>query len=300
MVLSVVHDPLVPALCIFGTLVVDVGNNNNLQTLIKANFPPYGRDFVTQNLQEGSAMESSPQTSLLSTLGSIHIHLHTLARSQREEHPTGVNFASAASGIMTEQQSICKRALTLTQQLAYIKDWQSKVNLYNLGARKIGVTTLPPTGCLPAAITLFGSGSNQCVARLNRDAVSFNNKLNTTSQNLKTNLPGLKLVVFDIYHPLLDLIAKPTDSGFFESRRACCGTGKLKHRFSATRDQWGHAQTPHSMCSGMDSTPLNLLMKNWLKVYLNRDLISSLSAICSSRNHLVPLQSSADTYMICF
>lgn len=40
-------DPLVPALIIFGDSVVDVGNNNHLNTLIKANFPPYGRDFVT-------------------------------------------------------------------------------------------------------------------------------------------------------------------------------------------------------------------------------------------------------------
>lgn len=47
-VLSVVHgDPLVPALCIFGDSVVDVGNNNDLQTLIKSNFLPYGRDFVS-------------------------------------------------------------------------------------------------------------------------------------------------------------------------------------------------------------------------------------------------------------
>ena len=38
-------DPLVPALIIFGDSVVDVGNNNNLLTLVKANFPPYGRDF---------------------------------------------------------------------------------------------------------------------------------------------------------------------------------------------------------------------------------------------------------------
>jgi hypothetical protein len=48
LVFSVVHgDPLVPALCIFGDSVVDAGNNNNLYTLVKANFPPYGRDFVT-------------------------------------------------------------------------------------------------------------------------------------------------------------------------------------------------------------------------------------------------------------
>lgn len=38
--------PLVPALCIFGDSVVDVGNNNRLMTIVKANFPPYGRDFV--------------------------------------------------------------------------------------------------------------------------------------------------------------------------------------------------------------------------------------------------------------
>ena len=88
--------------------------------------------------------------------------------------------------------------------------WQ---NLYGLGVRKIGVTTLPPTGCLPATITLFGGGSNQCVGRLNQDAISFNNKLNTTSQVLQNNLPGLKLVVFDIYHPLLDMVIKPTDQG---------------------------------------------------------------------------------------
>lgn len=40
-------DPLVPAILIFGDSVVDVGNNNNMLTLIKANFPPYGRDFVS-------------------------------------------------------------------------------------------------------------------------------------------------------------------------------------------------------------------------------------------------------------
>ena len=46
--LANVHgDPLVPGLMIFGDSVVDVGNNNYLYTVVKANFPPYGRDFVT-------------------------------------------------------------------------------------------------------------------------------------------------------------------------------------------------------------------------------------------------------------
>lgn len=41
--------PLVPAMFIFGDSVVDVGNNNHLLTVVKANFPPYGRDFITHS-----------------------------------------------------------------------------------------------------------------------------------------------------------------------------------------------------------------------------------------------------------
>lgn len=85
--------------------------------------------------------------------------------------------------------------------------------LYSLGARKIGVTTLPPLGCLPAAITIFGNHSEGCVAKLNRDAVSFNNKLNATSQRLQRKLSGLILVVLDIYQPLYDVVQKPSDKG---------------------------------------------------------------------------------------
>lgn len=82
-----------------------------------------------------------------------------------------------------------------------------------MGARKIGVTTLPPLGCLPAAVTIFGMGSIECVARLNVDAFSFNNKLNVTSQRLQARHPGLKLVVLDIYQPLLDLVINSSQHG---------------------------------------------------------------------------------------
>jgi len=93
--------------------------------------------------------------------------------------------------------------------------------LYALGARKIGVTTLPPLGCLPAAITLFGSHSNECVDRLNNDALNFNTKLNTTSQNLQKVLSNLTLAVLDIYQPLHDLVTKPTENGKFKLLHKC-------------------------------------------------------------------------------
>ncbi|KAM7502215.1 hypothetical protein LguiB_001119 [Lonicera macranthoides] len=100
--------------------------------------------------------------------------------------------------------------------------------IYALGARKIGVTTLPPLGCLPAAITLFGEDRNKCVDKLNDASVSFNDKLNYTSLHLQNELTNLTLVVLDIYQPLYDLVMKPGDFGFFEARKACCGTGLVE------------------------------------------------------------------------
>ena len=36
----------VPAVFVFGDSIVDPGNNNYVKTIIKCDFPPYGRDFV--------------------------------------------------------------------------------------------------------------------------------------------------------------------------------------------------------------------------------------------------------------
>lgn len=37
---------LVPAIITFGDSVVDVGNNDYIPTVFKADYPPYGRDFA--------------------------------------------------------------------------------------------------------------------------------------------------------------------------------------------------------------------------------------------------------------
>lgn len=39
------EDKRFPALIVFGDSIVDPGNNNGIDTLVKANFPPYGEDF---------------------------------------------------------------------------------------------------------------------------------------------------------------------------------------------------------------------------------------------------------------
>lgn len=41
------NGPRLPqSVIIFGDSIVDSGNNNNLRTLAKCNFPPYGKDFA--------------------------------------------------------------------------------------------------------------------------------------------------------------------------------------------------------------------------------------------------------------
>ncbi|KAJ7971463.1 GDSL esterase/lipase [Quillaja saponaria] len=288
LVLPVVHgQPIVPALIIFGDSVVDAGNNNNLVTLVKADFPPYGRDFVTHRPTGRFCNGKLAIDFTAEYLGFISYAPAYLSKEAKGKNLlTGANFASGASGFY-EATAKLYRAIPLTQQVNYYKEYQQKVvnlvgkanasiiisgaihilsagssdfiqnyyinpllnllyspdqfsdilmrsynnfiqSLYGLGARRIGVTTLSPIGCLPAAITLFGSGRNQCVARLNQDAMSFNRKLNITSQILQNRLPGLKLVVFDIYNPLLDLVTNPADNGFSESRKGCCGTGTIE------------------------------------------------------------------------
>lgn len=88
-----------------------------------------------------------------------------------------------------------------------------KQNVYGLGARKIGVTSLPPLGCIPLARTLFGYHEKGCVSRFNTDAQQFNKKLNAAATNLQKQYPDLKMVVFDIYKALLDVVNTPSNYG---------------------------------------------------------------------------------------
>ncbi|KAK1406443.1 hypothetical protein QVD17_41741 [Tagetes erecta] len=275
-------DPLVPTLCIFGDSVMDAGNNNHLNTLFRANFLPYGRDFETHKPTGRFSNGKLAADFIGEYLGFETYPPPYLSTNNKTLLLAGANFASAGSGY-ADQTARLYKAISLPRQVKYYKEWQdhmismvgkekasvmfssglhilsagssdflqnyyinpalrkfykpSKIadilltsyytfvkNLYSLGVKRIGVTTLPPIGCLPAAITLFGS-KNKCISRINKVARMFNNKLNVTSQDLVASYPDLKLVVFDIYHPLLDLITKPSDNGFFESRRGCCGTG---------------------------------------------------------------------------
>lgn len=283
------YGQLVPAMFMFGDSVMDVGNNNHLPTIIKANFPPYGRDFFNHT-PTGRFCNGKIATDIIAeTLGFESYQPAYLSSEARGKNLlTGANFASAASGYY-EPTATTNLAIPLSKQLENYKEYQGKVveiigsanatsmfssgmylisagssdfvqnyyvnpllntaytpdqfsniliqnlvkfiqGLYALGARKIGVISLPPLGCLPTVITVFGSGNKECVERINRDAISFNRKVNDTCELLKNKHSNLTIVVFDTYQPLYDLITKPAENGtgFKETRRGCCGTGLVE------------------------------------------------------------------------
>ncbi|KAF3774747.1 GDSL esterase/lipase [Nymphaea thermarum] len=284
---QLVSGQLVPAIITFGDSAVDVGNNNHLYTLVRANFPPYGRDFVTHS-PTGRFCNGKLVTDFTAeSLGfASYPPAYLSPQGSGKNLLIGANFASASSGLY-ERTAALYNAIPLSRQLGYYREYQTKLHrvagkatassiisqaiyilsagssdfiqnyyinpllnrayipaqfsdvlvqsfssfvqeLYGLGARRIGVTSLPPLGCLPASITLFGLGSNDCIERLNTDALSFNRKLHAAARALRNGLPELKIVVFDIYAPLYDLVTNPLKQGFSEARRACCGTGTIE------------------------------------------------------------------------
>jgi hypothetical protein len=71
--------PLVPALFTFGDSSVDVGNNDYLHTIIKANFPPYGRDFAN-HVATGRFCNGKLATDITGTYVGRGRGVHAIAR----------------------------------------------------------------------------------------------------------------------------------------------------------------------------------------------------------------------------
>ncbi|KAL2907189.1 GDSL esterase/lipase EXL3 [Bienertia sinuspersici] len=112
-------------------------------------------------------------------------------------------------------------------------NWASSFvqKLYALGARRIGVISAPPCGCLPSQRTLHGGLLRTCVEKENQASILFNNKLFSELTSLNKKLSGSRIVYLDIYNPLLNLINNPSQSGFEVTKKGCCGTGNLEVSF---------------------------------------------------------------------
>lgn len=90
---------LVPAIFTFGDSAVDVGNNDYIHTIFKANYPPYGRDFINHQ-PTGRFCNGKLATDITAdTLGfTTYPPAYLSPQASGKNLLIGANFASAASG----------------------------------------------------------------------------------------------------------------------------------------------------------------------------------------------------------
>ncbi|KAK9129423.1 hypothetical protein Sjap_009910 [Stephania japonica] len=100
--------------------------------------------------------------------------------------------------------------------------------LYDLGARRFGVFSAPPLGCLPSQRTLRGGKQRTCVDGPNQAALLFNSKLFAALARFNIKYSESKAIYIDTYSSILQIINNPHSYGFEEVSRGCCGTGKLE------------------------------------------------------------------------
>jgi phospholipase/lecithinase/hemolysin len=93
---------LVPCMYIFGDSLVDSGNNNNILSLARANYQPYGIDF-TGAAPPGRFTNGLTVVDMLADMLGLRPPLiPAYAMAQPADFARGLNFASGAAGIRPE------------------------------------------------------------------------------------------------------------------------------------------------------------------------------------------------------
>ncbi|XP_022760116.1 GDSL esterase/lipase 7-like [Durio zibethinus] len=149
--------PLVPALYVFGDSLFDSGNNNLLPTVAKANYPPYGQNFVDHFTGRFTNGRTLPDF----IAEFLHLPYPPPYLSIRESVKlTGLNYASSACGILPETGSRYGKCLSLCDQIDLFR-WtiESKVPSHFKGSKK-------RSNYLAKSIFMVTIGSNDYIQNL--------------------------------------------------------------------------------------------------------------------------------------
>ncbi|XP_062165345.1 GDSL esterase/lipase At1g29670-like [Alnus glutinosa] len=118
--------PLVPCLFVFGDSSFDNGNNNNLLTEAKSNYPPYGIDFPLGPTGRFSNGRNSMDF-IAQFLGFDH-YIPPFANAKGPEILQGVNYASGAAGIRDETGQHQGDRISMNRQLKNHQTTVSEIN----------------------------------------------------------------------------------------------------------------------------------------------------------------------------
>nr|AFK46089.1 unknown [Medicago truncatula] len=117
----------VPAVIAFGDSIVDSGNNNDLKTLVKCNFPPYGKDFQG-GVPTGRFCNGKIPSDILAEQFGIkgYVPAYLDPNLKSSDLLTGVGFASGASGYDPLTPQIAS-VIPLSAQLDMFKEYIGKL-----------------------------------------------------------------------------------------------------------------------------------------------------------------------------
>ncbi|XP_020209068.2 GDSL esterase/lipase At1g23500 [Cajanus cajan] len=149
---AVAQNETIPALFAFGDSILDTGNNNNLQTLVKSNAPPYGRNFPGGK-PTGRFCDGKIPTDLIATALGIKetVPAYLSANLRSQELSTGVCFASAGSGI----DDLTAQIQGVISQPAQLKMFQEYI-----GKLKAVVGQQRATDIISKSLYLVSAGNN--------------------------------------------------------------------------------------------------------------------------------------------
>ncbi|EFJ34368.1 hypothetical protein SELMODRAFT_438768 [Selaginella moellendorffii] len=117
---------LAPAIYVFGDSTVDAGNNNFLPTVVRANFPPYGRDFDS-SVATGRFCNGRTSTDYLANLvGLPYAPAYLDPQAQGSSIVRGVNFATSGSGFY-EKTAVPFNVPGLSGQIEWFSKYKSKL-----------------------------------------------------------------------------------------------------------------------------------------------------------------------------
>ncbi|WJX94143.1 hypothetical protein P8452_75591 [Trifolium repens] len=125
--MSLPNNETVPAVFVFGDSIVDPGNNNYINTLIKCNFPPYGRDF-DGGIPTGRFSNGFVPSDIVAQKFGVKevLPAYLDPNIQLQDLLTGVSFASGGAGYdpLTAKIMFVK---SLSDQLDMFKEYKKKV-----------------------------------------------------------------------------------------------------------------------------------------------------------------------------